>query len=236
MVKLSSRMKAIADQVPSGQSVADIGTDHAIIPIYLFEGNFSNKIILTDSKEGPLQKARANLQRHGLLNVLTDLRMGEGLSVLKPAEVDVVIIAGMGGLLITEILSADIKKSLTFPYFILQPRTASSELRIWLNNNNFSIVAEHLAKEGSRICEIITVKPASSHLSGEVFSEAIDFEIPPLLAVASDPLLNKFVDAKISNTQAILDTLESAESADSKKRRLVLENRLTILKERKNML
>lgn len=236
MIKLSSRMKAIADQIVPGQRVADIGTDHANIPIYLFQKKISTKIILTDSKDGPLLKAKSNLESHGLLDVLTDIRKGNGLAVLNSKEVDAVIIAGMGGLLIIEILAADLKKSMSFSQFVLQPRSAAAELRAWLAANHFSIVGEHLAEEGNRICEILTVRPAFSHLDAESFSEEIDFEIPPLLLAARDPLFDAFLNAKILHVEAILDTLANVNTPPAQKRKLILENHLKALKERKTLL
>lgn len=236
MIKLSPRMKAIANQVLLGQSVADIGTDHAYIPIYLFENKLSPKIILTDRRKGPLEKASAHLQDVGLSDELNDLRMGNGLSVLAPAEVDAVVIAGMGGLLIAEILAEDIDKSYTFSRFILQPRTASSSLRAWLVDNRFSIIGEHLAKEGNRICEIITAVPAVWGVVGEEFSEEIDFEVPPMLFMGNDPLLEIFLRDKISKTQKVLHALEQAGSNGFEKRKRSLKQRINVLNERKMML
>jgi tRNA A22 N-methylase len=105
-----------------------------------------------------------------------------------------------------------------------------------LFNNNFLIVGEHLAQEGQRICEIITVKPSTFHFVGEKFLDEIDFEIPPMLAALHDPLLDTFLNDKILKTQVILDALENIKSVESKKRKLILENRLKILKERKTVL
>ncbi|NCB41759.1 MAG: SAM-dependent methyltransferase [Clostridia bacterium] len=233
MINLSPRMNAIANQILPGQSVADIGTDHACIPIYLHQSNISSKIILTDSKKGPLQKAKANFQRFGLSDVLTDVRLGNGLSVLAPSEVDAVIIAGMGGSLIAEILAADLNKSMTFSHYVLQPQTTSSELRAWLNHHNFSIVGECLVQEGSRICEVITVKPSTFCSFGEDFVQEMDYEIPRILFESKDPLLKKFIEDKISKTQKILNHLALNESCESKKRELILKNRLRTLEERK---
>lgn len=236
MVKLSPRMKAIANQIIPGQSVADIGTDHAYIPIYLFQKKISPKIILTDINEGPLEKARIRLQSVGLYDDLNDIRKGSGLSVLEPAEVDAVVVAGMGGLLIAEMLAADINKSITFSRFVLQPRTASSDLRVWLTTNGFSIIGEHLAKEGKRICEIITATPFVFSANGEKFLEEIDFEIPPMLVESKDPLLEAFLCDKISKTQEIIRALRNEKSSESKNRNIALEDRIKALNERKTAL
>lgn len=236
MIKLSPRMKAIADQISPGQSVADIGTDHAYVPIYLFQNKLSSKIILTDIKEGPLKKAIAHLDSVGLYDHLNDIRRGSGISVLEASEVDTVVIAGMGGLLIVEMLAADINKSKTFLRFVLQPRTASSDLRKWLSSTGFSIIGEHLAKEGKRICEIITATPSEFCLEGEIFLEEIDFEVPPLLTESNDPLLKTFLSDKISKTQTIINALEYEKASDSKDRVINLKNKIKTLTERKEAL
>lgn len=237
MIKLSSRLQAIADQILPGQSVVDIGTDHAFIPIYLFQNKLVSKIILTDSREGPLEKARVHLQNVGLSDELNDIRAGNGLSVLAPAEVNAVVIAGMGGLLIVEILAFDIEKSKTFTRLVLQPRSASSDLRRWLDLQGFSIIGEHLAKEGKRICEIITVVPITLRFEEkENFSEEIDYEIPPILMKNKDPLLYEFLNDKIVSTQKILDHLSQEKSIESTERKYSLKKRIKILNERKTML
>lgn len=233
MITLSARMKAIADEILPGQSVADIGTDHAMLPIYLYENGISPKIILTDSKEGPLCKARANLSKFELPDTVSDLRLGSGLSVLKPAETDAVVIAGMGGLLICGILGADLDKTRTFSRFVLQPRTAADELRAWLHDGGFSIVNEKLAAEGNRISEIITVSPCESVLGKEEFHEALDFEIPPLLFRLKDPLTGSFIDKKIRQAREILDNLAKSKSVYSRKASAGIDLRIKQLNERK---
>jgi len=152
MIKLSERLKLIADQVEPGERVADIGTDHGYIPIYLKENKISDIAIMADISEGSLAKAKENALEG-------DFRLGSGISVLEPAEVDCVIIAGMGGLLITEILGADISLSRSFKKYVLQARNRVGELRKWLIGNDFSIEKNLLVREGKAICEIIVAKP-----------------------------------------------------------------------------
>ncbi len=236
MMKPSARMKAIIDQVMSGETIADIGTDHAIIPIYLYKNGISPKVILTDSKEGPLHKARMNLEKFNLLAAISDIRLGDGLSVLKPGEVDTVIIAGMGGLLISDILEREIQKTRTFKRFILQPRTAADELREWLNNNGFSIINEKLSVERGRVCEIITALPGESWPDKEVFCCEMDYEIPPLLFQCKDPLLGLFVDKKIRQAQDISDNVMKSKSKCPTMTPATAENRIHQLLERKAQL
>ena len=236
MIKPSARMKDIIDQVLSGHTVADIGTDHAIIPIYLYKNGISPKVILTDNKEGPLDKARMNLAKFNLLADLSDIRLGDGLSVLNPGEVDTVIIAGMGGLLISDMLGCEIQKTKTFGKFILQPRTAAAELRKWLNCNGFSIVNEKLSVERGRVCEIITALPCESWPDQEVFCCEMDYEIPPLLFRLKDPLLASFIDRKIRQTKEISVNVMKSKSQNTAITPSTAESRVRQLTERKAQL
>ena len=118
MIKLTSRLKTIADEIEKGETMADIGTDHGFLPVFLWEKGICPKVVMTDVSSGSLAKARLNCQTlHPEADF--DLRLGSGLEVLEPGEVDAVVIAGMGGILMTEILGADIEKAWSFKKIIL---------------------------------------------------------------------------------------------------------------------
>lgn len=158
MIKLSERLECIADRVDKGEVVADIGTDHGYLPIYLWENSISPKVIMADVSKGSLQKAKENCKLYHP-NKAFDFRLGDGLAVLKAYEVDTVVMAGMGALLMIDILEWDIIKTVSYKKFILQPRNNLGELICWLEKNNFNITGFDLVKEGKRICEILTVRP-----------------------------------------------------------------------------
>lgn len=233
MIQLSERLKAIADQVLEGYSAADVGTDHAQIPIYLLQKKRVPRMILSDNKSGPLEKAMENLSTFGIILDPADLRKGDGLTVLACAEVSSIIIAGMGGLLITEILSDDLKKSLSFQRLILQPRTASADLRRWLTENGFSVVFEQLVSEGHRLCEIITAEPRGSRPRQDSAWEALDYEISPLLLAQKDPSLKSFLEGKLMEAKRIRLNLENACDPNASIQILEAEERIRKLTERK---
>lgn len=162
MVKLSDRLRRMAECVKPGEATADIGTDHGLLPIFLYENKRSSRLILCDINGGPLKKAEENVNRflgEGLFVGSFSLRLGNGLSTVDPGEVQAVIIAGMGGILISDILQADIKKARSFTRLILQPRNHSPELRQWLHKRKFEIYQEFLVREGIYICEVICARP-----------------------------------------------------------------------------
>ena len=220
MIKLSDRLQMIADEIKKGETVADIGTDHGLLPIFLYESGRSPRVILGDINRGPLEKARENIALHFGADALDDdgnhacggalaLRLGSGLEPVAFGETDAVVIAGMGGILMTEILGLDLNHTKSFKKLILQPRNGSHKLRWWLKQNGFVITAEHLVVERKYICEIITVEPdlvttdpaaespAAIVLPEDIPDEALDLEISPLLYERKDPLLVSFIKNKI---------------------------------------
>ncbi|NMA85718.1 MAG: SAM-dependent methyltransferase, partial [Tissierellia bacterium] len=156
-MNLSNRLKKIADFVPNNSIVADIGCDHGYIPIYLIKNNISKKVIAVDISENSIEKTIENVKNNNLEEDI-EIRIGDGLDKILPFEIDTVIIAGMGGLLIRDILDKDKVKTNTISNFILQPNIASKELREYLYENNFEIIDEELVKEGDKFYEIIYAK------------------------------------------------------------------------------
>ncbi len=156
MNRLTDRLQMIADEIKKGETMADIGTDHGFLPLYLWENGISPSVIMCDISEPSLAKAKAASGAYQFGNEL-DFRAGDGLKVLKTGEVDAVVIAGMGGLLIRDILADDPAKTFSFKKFILQPRNNAGHLRYWLASNGFNIAKNQLVREGKFICEVITV-------------------------------------------------------------------------------
>ena len=176
--RLSERLEMIASHIREGESAADIGTDHGYIPIRLLSGHVTDRVILTDINEGPLIKARNNFRRW-LPGTEPELRQGPGLSVLAPGEADAVIIAGMGGILISRILEDDPGIVAGTRRFILQPRNHSFTLREYLRGMKDHVITdEEIALEAGRYCEIITLtrKDAVSEEEGELVRKAAELE------------------------------------------------------------
>lgn len=157
-MKLSERLQTIAEEIRPGETMADIGTDHGFLPIYLRNKGRCPKVILTDISQGSLDKALADCEAFGD-DEFYDLRIGDGLTVLHSGEVDNVVIAGMGALLMTKILGEDLAHSKSFSRLILQPRNNVGYLRWWLAVNGFSIVKEHIVREGKFLPEILVAEP-----------------------------------------------------------------------------
>lgn len=204
MIKLSDRLQVIADRVEKNKTMADIGTDHGFLPIYLIQSGKCKKVIATDISMLSLSKAIENAERILKDNKVFEARKGNGLNVLDDGEADTVVIAGMGGKLIRDIMAADLKHTCSFNRFVLQPRIGQGVLRKWLCENGFRIINEDVVHEGSYIPEIITVLSPSKrkhrHISclNEAFigssaacncnGEDIKFKVPAWIINAGGPI------------------------------------------------
>ena len=213
-MKLTDRLLKIASLVTEGKRVADIGTDHGYIPVYLLNQGKVPYAILADVNKGPLEKARGEVRHNKLLDKV-DLRLGSGIEVLVKGEVDEVIIAGMGGILISELLEAKLEVAHSVDKLILQPMQAQNELRKYLLNNGFEILDEVLVKEDFRIYEIIIAKYTGKNT---VVSDEIYYEVGTKLIENKDPLLNEFIDKKIYMYNSIIKKIEGKSSEGIEKK------------------
>ena len=106
---LSNRLKNVVSQVNTGNLIADIGTDHGYVPIYLIKNSIAKKAIAADISKGSCDKAKTNISLYGL-NDKIDVRCGNGLEIIKDSEIiDTIIISGMGGLLTIDVLKSNEK-------------------------------------------------------------------------------------------------------------------------------
>ncbi|NMB26595.1 MAG: SAM-dependent methyltransferase [Tissierellia bacterium] len=224
-MKLSNRLQAIANFVPKNTIVGDIGTDHGYIPVYLIENKISKKVIATDISENSLDKIIQYVKLTKYEKDI-DIRLGDGLETIKPFEIDTVIIAGMGGLLIRDILDKDKEKRDSITYFILQPNIATKELREYLYENNFEIIDEKIIKEDKKFYEIIYARKGKSYIAEDIY-----YEIGEKLILNKDPLLKEFINNKIERAEKILEELEDKETQKSMDRYKEVTEKITKLKE-----
>ena len=155
-MELSPRLAAVAAWVPRGARVADIGTDHALLPVWLLEQGIASGAIAADLRPGPLEAARRTVQKHGLTGRIS-FRLCDGLSGVLPHEADTVVIAGMGGETILGILSAAPWTRDAGIQLLLQPQSAFPELRGWLVSSGYQIRRERIVREGNRFYVILDV-------------------------------------------------------------------------------
>ena len=216
-IKLSNRLQAVARYIPAGLRVADIGTDHGYLPVYLVVNDISPQVIASDRGKGPLASAE---QLVGLLSLenQVSLRLGDGLSVLSPGEAEVICIAGMA---ITDILTAGMTQAKAAKRLVLQPQRNVAAVRHFLVDNGFKLVAEDLAEDDGFYYEIIVAEP------GEMQLTDLDAEFGPLLLANGHPLLKDFLSLRERDLTRLLDAMADNNSPDSRRRKEQLEQEIS---------
>lgn len=160
-LELTPRLQAVASFVPEGAHLADIGTDHAYLPVsLLLEGKIPSAIA-ADIRKGPLDRARMTAQEYGCTEKVS-FRLCNGLAEIKSYETDVISIAGMGGETIAEILAAAKWVNRNGIPAILQPMSSQPELRRWLWQNGYVIREEKLVREGDTLYVVLLVQAGES--------------------------------------------------------------------------
>ena len=179
---ISKRLELVTSFVPQGAILLDVGSDHAYLPIDLVERGKIKSAIAGEVVEGPYQSAVKNVEAHGLKEKI-QVRLANGLAAFEEADkVSVITIAGMGGRLIARILEEGLDKLAHVVRLILQPNNREDDLRIWLQENGFQIVAESILEEAGKFYEIFVVEAGQMKLS------ASDVRFGPFLSKEVSPV------------------------------------------------
>ncbi len=161
-MNLSIRLKAVSDTVLKCDTAADIGCDHGYVSIDLADRQIASRIIACDVNAGPLEAAKENIALHNLENVI-ETRLSDGLDKIKESDnVNAIIIAGMGGALMTRILEEG-KEIVSFAdQLILQPQSELFLVRKWLRNNGYNIDSEKMVKDAGKYYFIMDARHKES--------------------------------------------------------------------------
>lgn len=166
-MQISKRLEAVADMVTPGCHIADIGTDHAYIPIYLAQAGKIVRAVAMDVNKGPLERAKEHICSYGLESMI-ETRLSDGLDALQPGEADQIVIAGMGGPLIVRILRDGVEKLTEECELILQPQSEIQSVRAYLKEMNYCILREEM------ICEEGKYYPMMKAVRKEMLSDRED--------------------------------------------------------------
>lgn len=207
-MNIGRRLEVIAENVLENSIFADIGTDHAYLPVWLLQNNKIQCAIAGDIAEGPCLAARTTVSMYGFSKKVT-VRKGSGLKVLQKGEADCIAIAGMGGTTIIDILQDDFEIAADIKRMILQPMAGAASLRKWLCGNGWIIVHEELVEDGRHLYEIIVAERGNDN---NAYSEA-ELEIGPKLMENRHPLLQKQFAKQINNCRKLLSNMEKSSQA-----------------------
>ncbi len=216
-MNIGDRLEAIGKLVPQGCVLADIGTDHAYLPVWLLEQGKIASAIAGDIAEGPCLAAKNTVSMHGMKGKV-EVRLGSGLKVLQAGEAHCIAIAGMGASTMIEILEADMPLAVEAKRLVLQPMAGAASLRKWLIQNGWHIVAEDLVADGRHLYEIMAAERGES----ASFSDAV-LEIGPSLIEAKHPLLAKQFARQINNYKKLLANMGKSEQARASEKYIAWE-------------
>ena len=206
-MQLDARLAAIAAFVPHGTAVADIGADHAYLAATLVMKGIARRAVVGDLSAGACAAARRTVGTQRLTREI-DVRQGDGLSVLAPGEAESIVIAGMGGALITEILAGAPEILADVQTLVLQPMNSAAKLRRWLYENGWDIVDETLARAGGHLYEIIRAERGVCENPDEVF-----LLIGAKLFEKRDPLLHEHIEGKIAKLTRAVEGMNASAAA-----------------------
>ena len=225
MINLSNRLRKLASYVPTGSVMADFGTDHGYLPVYLVSQGICTRAVAADINKGPLESARANVEQYQVSGKI-DLRLGNGLQRVQPGEVDTIVIAGMGGGTIRDILQASPETAVHARRLILQPMADEAELRNYLINHGWSLVDEELLLEDNRLYLILVAERGR-----EEIEEPLLFEIGPRLLEKKHPLLPIYLQRLQQKYQRILEGLAKSSQPVVKEKADQIKSKLSKIEE-----
>ncbi|MHA8111173.1 tRNA (adenine(22)-N(1))-methyltransferase [Lactobacillaceae bacterium Melli_B4] len=204
--KLSRRLTTVAQYVKPGSRLADIGSDHAYLPIHLAKEKLIDFAIAGEVAIGPLGNAEHEIKLAGLTDLIMP-RLADGLAAIhSDDEIDTITIAGMGGALIAKILEQGQAKLAHFPTLILQPNVDENDVRKWLMHHQYQIINEEILKEDHHIYEIIHAVKAPRPIQ---YSDNELLFGPILIHNQNDVFIEKWHD-KINRLQKAIQQMQGA--------------------------
>ncbi|KLE16817.1 class I SAM-dependent methyltransferase [Clostridium sp. C8] len=223
-MELSERLNFIIKNIENTSVLADIGTDHGYIPLHALKSGICSKAIAVDINKEPLDKARLNAILEGMGEEL-EFRLGDGLKVLEKDEVEVTVIAGMGGNLIKDILEEQIEKVNSMKYLILQPAQNPEVLREYLYTNNYEIINEDLCLDENIYYELFKVR----RKEGEATNlDPIYYEVSPKLLMQKHPLMKEYLISKVENYEKI-NSFITESTINANERRKSIQEKIDVI-------
>lgn len=223
-MEISKRLERVAGLV-TRDVVADIGTDHGYVPIYLYQKGKIRKAFACDVRKGPLEKCRQNIALYSAQSVI-EPRLGSGLTPLAPGEAKTAIMAGMGGMLIVHILQDSPEVAASLEELVLSPQRDFGAVRKYLHQIGFSICAEHMLKEDGKPYVLMRCEKGA-----EQYSREIDYLYGKLLLEQKNPVLRELLLHEAAKYERLLYHLEQNPTENAKKRLPEVAQKLAWMKE-----
>ncbi len=214
MTLLSKRLQAVYQMVDANTRVADIGSDHAYLPVELIEEKVANYAIAGEVAKGPMSRSKEDVEKFGLSDKI-DVRLGDGLAVIKADDlIDTVVIAGMGGILIQSILTNATEEQLSHvKTLVLQPNIGEPLVRRWLVENSFKIIDEDIVEEDHHVYEIIKAEKVTEPVT---LTDA-EFLMGPVLMKKKTPTFVAKWEHKLNGYHKAVANMGHAKKIDQAK-------------------
>ncbi len=224
---LQPRLQLLADMVPAGSRLADVGTDHGYLPVYLLQQGRISRAIASDIVDGPLQHARQTAAEYEVDGI--DFRLCPGLDAIAPHEADTVVIAGMGGETIQAILTAAPWTADGSHLLLLQPMTKVEYLRKWLIDNGYAFTEERLVWDKDHLYPVFAVRGGQqpSLTPAQQYSGVL---------LDGDPLYGAYLDERIGKLQKAAEGLQKSSAVEIAVKVKELTELCRILKEKRDAL
>ncbi len=223
-MEISKRLEKVAELV-SYETIADIGTDHGYVPIYLYQRGKIKKAYACDIRKGPLEKCRANIALYGAGDVI-EARLGSGLTPLQPFEAETAIMAGMGGMLIVHILQDSPEVAASLKELVLSPQRDFGEVRKYLHEIGFVIQEEHMLKEDGKPYVLMRCEKGL-----EKYDREIDYLYGKKLLEQKEPVLKELLLHEAGKYSRLLENLKRNPTENAQKRLPEVEQKLARMKE-----
>ena len=212
MVKISERLRTAAGLIGEGERLADVGTDHGYVPIYLVERKHIPSAIAMDIRTGPLERAREHIRMYGMEDYI-QTRLSDGVAALKPDEVDTILVAGMGGGLVMHILESGRAICEQAHGLVLQPQSELPKVRRFLMENGYVTEREEMVMEEGKYYPMMKAVPGES----EAY-QPWEYEYGKLLLKEKHPVLKEYLKRETRLQKQILQQIQAKGSAFSRER------------------
>ena len=211
--RLSERLYTVASYIPEGSILADIGSDHAYLPCYAVRKGLAAEAVAGEVSTGPWTSANNQVKEEGLSDRIS-VRKGDGLDVVEPGEVTCVTIAGMGGTLIANILERGKEKLGNVKRLILQPNIQAVNIRLWLLQNGWELIAEAILEEDGKIYEVLVAEKGDPE---NPYSEQRESELllGPFLKKECNDVFKKKWKTESAHWENIIRQLEKGGKTES---------------------
>lgn len=211
-IQLSNRLRTIAKYIQQDAFLADIGSDHAYLPVYCMQKGQIKRAIAGEVVEGPFESAKSTIKQFGLSEQI-DVRMADGLEVITGDAVDHITICGMGGKLIRDILERGKDRIPQAKYLILQPNVTAHYIRTWAVENQWKLIAEEILKEDDKIYEVLVYE--KQRTKEILFLDDSDVLFGPFLRRERNTVFLEKWTRELSQLKKIKDSLEHAPKTEA---------------------